>query len=143
VVGHLPAGLRYAAVTAVGPRLIISGGTVADAPTDEILSFDTSTGTLQKLGRLPFPLTHASAATLAGEAVVVGGRRELSGGQTDAVLAIAPASGRVRTVGHLPHPLSDAAVAAVGGKLLVAGGDGGNGPESAVLAIAPKTGAGA
>ena len=130
-------------MTAVGPRLIISGGTVADAPTDEILSFDTSTGTLQKIGQLPFPLTHASAATLAGEAIVVGGRRELSGGQTDAVLAIAPSTGRVRTVAHLPHPLSDAAVATVGTRILVAGGDGGNGPESTVLSLAANTGAGA
>ena len=142
-IGHLPAGLRYAAVSAAGSRLIIAGGTVAGAPSDAILAFDTKTGTLRQIGRLPFPLTHASAATLAGDVLVVGGRRELSGGQTDAVLAIDPSTGAVRTVGHLPHPLSDASVAAVANRILVAGGDGGNGPESAILALAPRLGGGA
>ena len=142
-VGRLSAGLRYAAVTAVGSRLIVAGGTVAEAPSDAILSFDTATGTVEKIGRLPFPLTHASAATLGGDAIVVGGRRELSGSQTDAVLAIDPASGRVQTVGRLPHPLSDAAVVTVGDRIVVAGGDDGTGPQSAIFAISPRVGAGA
>ena len=65
VVAHLPDGLRYAAVTAAGDRLIIAGGEAGDAQilSDAIWSFDASTGSLTRIGRLPVPLTHASRST--------------------------------------------------------------------------------
>jgi N-acetylneuraminic acid mutarotase len=91
------------------------------------------------LGRLPSPLTHASAVYIDGRVVVVGGRREVSGGQTATILAIDPATGAVTTVGALPQPLSDAAVALSGNQITVAGGDNGNGPQSSILALRPRT----
>src|SRR5437763_1689924 len=63
-VGHLPEAVRYAAVAASGSRLLVAGGTVAGAPCDWIFSFDPSTGAVTRIGRLPYPLTHATAATL-------------------------------------------------------------------------------
>ena len=132
--------MRYAAVAASGSRLLVAGGTVAGAPCDWIFSFDPSTGAVTRIGRLPYPLTHATAATLDGEVLVIGGRRALDGEQIDAVLAINPADGRVRAVGRLPRPLSDAAVAPVGGRIIVAGGDGGNGPLSSILTLTPQPG---
>jgi len=137
VAGRLPFGLRYAAVAPVGPRLIIAGGTETGSLSDQILSFDTRSGAVARIGTLPYPLTHASAATLDGQVVIVGGRRQLDGDQTAAVLAVDPATGRVRTITQLPHPLSDAAVVPAAGRIVVAGGDGGSGAESSLLALVP------
>jgi N-acetylneuraminic acid mutarotase len=138
VVAHLPVGLRYAAVAVAGSKIIIAGGYEPSTVSDQILSFDPATGAVSQLGRLPFPLTHASAVFVDGRVVVVGGRRNENGGQTTAVLSINPATGAVRTVGQLPQPLSDAAVALSGGRIIVAGGDNGNGPQSAILALTPR-----
>jgi outer membrane protein assembly factor BamB len=124
-------------VTIVAGRLIIAGGTTTAGPTNAILSFDPATGAVRRIGTLPFALTHASAAAFDGHAVVVGGKRRLSGGQVASILAIDPATGRVSTVGHLPQPLSDAAVVGDQGRIIVAGGENGAGPQSSVLALAP------
>src|SRR5579884_783516 len=138
VVGHLPVGLRYAAVAVAGRRIIIAGGTEPSSVSDQILSFDPASGVVSPLGRLPSPVTHASAVFLDGRVVLVGGRAQADGGQTAAVLAINPATGAVTTVGRLPQPLSDAAVALDGGRIIVAGGDDGNGPQSSILALIPR-----
>lgn len=137
VVAHLPVGLRYAAVAAAGEKIIIAGGYEPNAVSDQILSFDPTTGAVSQLGHLPFPLTHASAVFVDGRVVVVGGRREENGDQTTAILAIDPVTGAVSTVGRLPQPLSDAAVALSGGRIVVAGGDNGSGPQSSILALTP------
>lgn len=137
VVGHLPVGLRYAAVAVVGKRIIIAGGYETNAVSDQILSFDPATGAVSPLGRLPSPLTHASAVFVDGRVVVVGGRRSESGDETSAILAINPQNGAVTTVGQLPHPLSDAAIALRSGRIVVAGGDNGSGPQSSILSLTP------
>jgi hypothetical protein len=141
VIGHLPAGLRYAAAAVAGRRIIIAGGTESGGVSDAILSFDPYTGAVRTLGRLPAPLTHASAAFVDGRVLVIGGRRQVSGGQTGTILAIDPSTGAVSTVGRLPQPLSDAAVVLSGDQITVAGGDNGNGPQSAILTLTPKAGA--
>jgi N-acetylneuraminic acid mutarotase len=136
VVCHLPFGLRYAAVAAVGTRLIIAGGTTAaGALSSSILSFDSATSTVTRIGRLPVPLTHASAAPFGGGALIVGGRRELSGAQTATILAIDPASGVARIVGKLPQPLSDAGAVTTGDQVIVAGGRGSSGPVNSIVAL--------
>ena len=137
VVGRLPTGLRYAAVAAVGQKLIIAGGTEPGAISDAILSFDTATGSLKRIGTLSGPLTHASAVSLDGRAVIVGGKRALTGGQTSAVQSVDPATGAVTVIGHLPQPLSDAAVAPAAGGIIVAGGDNGTGPQAEILTLKP------
>lgn len=138
VVAHLPVGLRYAAVAVAGAKIIIAGGYEPTAVSDQILSFDRATGVVSQVGRLPFPLTHASAVFVDGRVVVVGGRRDENGGETTAVLSINPTTGAVSTVGELPQPLSDAAVALSGGRIIVAGGDNGSGPQSSILALTPR-----
>jgi N-acetylneuraminic acid mutarotase len=127
-------------VAPVGHRIIIAGGTVTAGPSDEILSFDTRTRTVSKLGRLPTPLTHASAAAVDGRVVVIGGRRQLNGDQTASILAIDPGTGAESMVGHLPQPLSDAAVVPTRGRIIVAGGDNGNGAQASILALTPRLG---
>lgn len=134
VVGHLPAGVRYAAVAASGNRLVIAGGSLTSGATNTVYSFDPLTGTVKLIGHLPRPLTHASAATLAGASTVyvVGGRGDAVGSPTSAVEAIDPISGSVTPAGRLPGPLSDAAVVSTGGAILLAGGRSGSATQAAI-----------
>ena len=61
VAGHLPVGLRYAAA-AVGGRILIIGGSAPDGASSAVYRFDPATGRVREIGRLPQPITHASAA---------------------------------------------------------------------------------
>jgi hypothetical protein len=146
IVGRLPVGLRYAAVAATGSRVIIAGGSTEAAGSTEahasrvILSFDPSTGRVTRIGSLPAPLTHASAASLGGMIYVIGGRGSAPDSQTAAILAIDPANGRVRHAGALVRPLSDAAVAIVGGHIVIAGGQSASGTQSSIFELSPETG---
>lgn len=138
IVGHLPTGLRYAAIASDGRDVIIAGGTVPDGVSRDVFRFDPARGTVARIGRLPAPLTHASAAVLDGRVVIVGGRHTVTGDQTATILAIDPRTGSVRRAGHLPQPLSDAAVAAVGGHVIAAGGANARGVRAAILALRPS-----
>jgi hypothetical protein len=120
VAGHLPHGLRYAAVAAAGGRLIVAGGTVNASASRDVLAFDG--GSVRRIGTLPAPLTHAAAAVLHGRVYLFGGRGAGLGTQRRAILAIDPASGRVRAAGRLPVALSDLGAATAGGRVLLIGG---------------------
>jgi hypothetical protein len=122
VVARLPHPVRYAAVAAIGGRLIIAGGTSGDTATREVYSFDPAGGGVRQIGVLPHPLTHAVAARLGDHVYVIGGRGAVQGTQTDAILAIDPATGRVRPAGHMPVALSDVGAATIAGGVMVAGG---------------------
>lgn len=122
VVAHLPRPLRYAAVAAVGGRVLIAGGTSGVTARREVLSFDPGTGTVKTIGRLPGPLTHAAGAALRGRLVLVGGRGDSLTSQTDRILAVDPVTGAAREAGRLPHRLSDAGAATLASRVLVAGG---------------------
>jgi hypothetical protein len=139
VAGRLPAGVRYAAVTAADGRLIVAGGTVAGTASRAILSFDPASGAVRRVGLLPRPLTHASAAALGGTVYVFGGRGTDQGTQTAAILSVDPLNGRVRSAGRLPAALSDTGAATVGGRILVAGGREPTGTVSdGILAFGPS-----
>jgi hypothetical protein len=122
VVGHLPVGLRYSAVTAEDGKLIIIGGSTPTSASDAIYRFDPATGSVQRIGRLPQPITHGAAATLGSTVYMVGGRGDLDNQQTATVWAINPQTGAVHVAGHLPQPLSDTGVLTVGNAIIVAGG---------------------
>jgi Galactose oxidase, central domain len=64
VAGHLPVGLRYAAASAVAGRILIIGGSKPDGASDAIYRFDPASGQVREIGRLPQPITHASATAL-------------------------------------------------------------------------------
>ena len=137
VVAHLPFGLRYAAIAADGGRLIVAGGTTPSGISDVILTFNSATGKVLQIGRLPVALTHASAAVVDGRILIIGGRRQLTGEQTSSILAVDPNSGATRRVGQLPLPLSDASTATIGKAVIVAGGESTDGTQRAVLALTP------
>ena len=136
-VAKLPLALRYAAVAAVGGQLVIAGGSHGEAAEREILRFDPASGQVTQIGRLPSPLTHASAVTLKGQVYLFGGRGASTSSQTDAILAIDPSTGRVARAGRLPLALSDAAAAVVGGRVVIAGGRSVSGTQSSIYSLAP------
>jgi N-acetylneuraminic acid mutarotase len=119
----------------VDGRVIIAGGSREATPEDEILSFDPATGAVVRVGHLPAPLTHATAATLGSTVYVVGGRGASSGSQTTTVLAIDPRSGVARPAGRLPQGISDAAAVATQGAIVVAGGRTAAGPQAGVFRL--------
>jgi hypothetical protein len=115
VAATLPFGLRYPAVAAVGSRIVIAGGTTAGGPSDRVLVFDTQTGSVRAIGRLP-------TATEAAEAFAVAGRVYVAGG-TGAIgaTAIDPVAGTVAPVaGTLP--VHNAASVVLGRSVYIIGG---------------------
>ena len=129
--GRLPLGLRYAAVAAIGSRIIVAGGELASgAPTANAYAFDSSTGRTAGLPRLPAPTDHAAGAVLNGTFYVIGGVR--NGSLTNRILAWRPGERRWRVAGRMQRPLADAAVAEFDGGIAVAGGRDASGKLTAV-----------
>ena len=144
VVAHLPFPLRYAAVTAVGHRLLIAGGSLPSGRASAaVLEFLPATGRVVRIGRLPEPTTHAAAAAIGSTAYVIGGRGSSLGTATSLIVAVT-ARGRIRAAGRLAVPLSDLSAVAAQGRIVVVGGRGRTGTVStivrlrAVAAAAPK-----
>src|SRR4029077_13299445 len=110
VVAHLPAALRYAAVTAVGGGIVIAGGSLENGTaSDAVLEYVPSTHRVIKLGRLPAPTTHAAAATLGGIAYVIGGRGAIVGSVTPRIVSVDVAAKHIRAAGSLQVGRSDLA----------------------------------
>ena len=121
IVGHLPQGLRYPAVTEFGGRIVVAGGLASSGPTDGVYVFDPATGTTKLIARLPTPVAHAAAFSLAGKVYLVGGRDAADAAVTSAV-EFDPATGRVESEPRLRQPVADAAVAAGLHRTLLIGG---------------------
>jgi hypothetical protein len=112
-IATLPAGLRYAAVAAVGDAVIVAGGLTPHGPTAAILRIDVGTAAVRRIDRLPRPLAHAAALALGGEAYVLGGE-DASGRTVRSVERIDPSSGRAAMERPLPGTVADAAAVALG-----------------------------
>jgi N-acetylneuraminic acid mutarotase len=126
VVARLAVPVRYPAVAAVDGALYViggatSGGEDAGVDTNAVQRVDLRTGDTTVIARLPFTLSHASAASLAGTVYVVGGH--VDGHWTDQVARFSPATGALRVVGHLARPVSDVAIAVVAQTAYVLGGE--------------------
>jgi YVTN family beta-propeller protein len=138
VVAHLPSDVRYAAVTAVGNRLVIAGGSLpSGSATAAVYAFTPSTGRVLRIGRLPAPTTHAAAATYGSIAYVVGGRSAIVGTPTDRIVGVDPANHRIVAAGALPQPLSDLMAVGTRRGILVAGGRSTNGTVAAIVELRP------
>jgi YVTN family beta-propeller protein len=139
VVAHLPSDVRYAAVTAVGNRLVIAGGSLpSGSATAAVYAFTPSTGRVLRIGRLPAPTTHAAAATYGSIAYVVGGRSAIVGTPTDRIVGVDPANHRIVAAGALPQPLSDLMAVGTRRGILVAGGRSTNGTVAAIVELRPQ-----
>jgi YVTN family beta-propeller protein len=140
IVAHLPTPVRYAAVTAVGDRLLIAGGSLPNGTaSDAVLAYLPAQRRVVRIGRLPAPTTHAGAAALGNIGYVVGGRGASSGSATTHVIAVDLRSRRIWQVGHLLTPRSDLAAATLGKRIVLAGGRGPNGAESGISELAPQS----
>ncbi len=134
-VAHLPVPVRYPAVATAGDTIYAFGGETASGhPTDAIQAIRVSTGQVSVVGRLPGPVAHASAISLAGQIYVLGGT---AGGRARAtILRFDPSNGRATPAGDLPTPVTNAAAATVGATGYLVGGIGPSGsPLSSVVAI--------
>jgi hypothetical protein len=137
VVGHLPVALRYAAVTAARGSVLVIGGSTPTGASSAIYRFNPTAGTVQQIGRLPQPTTHAGAAVLGSMVYLVGGRGDSLGSRTAAVQAIDPATGKVARAGRLPAPTSDAGVVGLGNAIVVAGGHSPSATQAGVGELVP------
>ncbi len=139
VVAHLPQPVRYAAVTAVGARLIIAGGSLPNGTaTDAVYEYVPAAGRVFRLGRLPAPTTHAAAATFGSVAYVIGGRSATVGTPTDSIVAVDVAKRKVVPAGVLQQPLSDLAATAEARGILIAGGRSTAGTVASIVELRPR-----
>lgn len=121
--------VRYPAVAAVGQTIYALGGELADGTdTDSIQAVDTRTGRVTMVGRLPKPLSHASAIELGSKVYLLGGRVGGVGGKAvDDIVSFDPATARVKHAGRLPMPVTNATATTSGGAGYLAGGLGSSG----------------
>ena len=122
VAGRLPAGLRYAGVTAFRRRIYIVGGVTTGGTSSAILSFDPSRATLKRIGSIPHAVAHGALVALGRWLYLVGGR-DPAGTPLATIIRINPRTGDTARAGALPRPLADAGAAATGGAIVVVGGE--------------------
>ena len=138
IVARLPSPVRYAAVTAVDGQVVIAGGSLPNGTASAaVLEFSPATGKVTRIGRLPAPTTHASAAGLGDVAYVIGGRGAAVGTPTARVVAVDLERRQVRRSGRLASPRSDLAAVGLGNEILLAGGRGPGGAESGLSELVP------
>jgi YVTN family beta-propeller protein len=138
VVARLPHGLRYAAVAASGPRLVIAGGTLPDgSASSDVFVFDTRTHALRRVRSLPRSTTHAAAAALGPVVLVLGGRGTAPASVSRTIVAVDPVRGTTRRAGLLRTARSDLAAVTLGRRVLLVGGHGRAGTLAALSWVAP------
>ncbi|HUJ92075.1 MAG TPA: hypothetical protein VLW05_05205 [Gaiellaceae bacterium] len=117
-IGSLPAAIAKASAVALpGGRLMILGGEVGGASTDQVLLGVPER--LRPAGRLPAPTHDAAAALVGGSVYLFGGGQATS---VPTIFRVAPGGGASATAGRLDEPLSDLGAAVVGGKAYLVGG---------------------
>jgi hypothetical protein len=144
-VATLPVPVRYAAVAGAGNRIWVFGGLTPAGNSRVIQRVNLATGEAAVVGRMPAPISAATAITLAGRIFIAGGQvTKGSGGQVASrtVLAYDPAHHRVTRAGRLPVPVTNAAAAVIGDTAFLVGGNNGNRqvPAVAELRLVPATG---
>src|SRR5204863_1332657 len=74
VVAQLPDPVRYPAVGVVGSKIYLFGGEGPAGATSDIQEVDPASRRARVVGHLPEARSHAAAAVIGGQVVVVGGR---------------------------------------------------------------------
>jgi hypothetical protein len=111
----------------------VLGGATRSGSTTAIQRIDPASGAIRIVGRLPRPLSEASAFVLGGHVLVAGGM--LGRAPSRAVLEFSPGSGRVTTAGQLPVAVADAGVATIGDTVYLVGGETGSRYLDTVIAV--------
>jgi hypothetical protein len=135
--------VRYAAVAAIGHTLWVVGGVTSTSEggtteTDAVQKVDLGSGRTTVAGRIPQPIGHATALSVAGQIFVVGGRTGT--GPSAAIWRLNPVTGSLALAGLLPEPVSDAASVVVDGVGYLVGGEvtGPVEPLDTVVALRPR-----
>ena len=112
IVATLLSAVRYPAVAETGGWIYVIGGEGEAGETADIQRIDLATGEVEVIGRLPNPISHASAMVIGGRIFVVGGRS--AGSAQDAIWQVDAVTGDSHLVARLPQPASDFALAVLG-----------------------------
>jgi hypothetical protein len=137
-VATLPVPVRYAAVAGAGKRIWIFGGLTPAGNSRAIQRVNLATGRAAVIGRMPAPISAATAVTLAGRIYIAGGQVTKAGGVLAAsrkVLAYDPVRRRVTTAGRLPVAVTNAAAAVIGRTAYLVGGNDGDRQVTAVALL--------
>ena len=126
-------GVRYAAVAEVGGLIYVIGGAGAGGDRTEIQRIDPVSGKVDEIGRMPRPISHASAMVIGGQLLVAGGRS--AGKAQDAIWQVDASTGTATLVAHLPQPVSDFAVSVIGNTGYLIGGETGTQIASIVTIV--------
>jgi len=122
VVATLPNGLRYAAVGAVGSKLLIAGGQTQTANASRgVYLVDPSSGSVQVFAQLPVAVAHAVLVVSADSAFLIGGR-DSAGRPTARVWRFTISKGTISASSALPLPLADASLFVGPSRTIIAGG---------------------
>jgi hypothetical protein len=129
-VATLPVPVRYAAVAGAGERIWLFGGLTPAGPSRVIQRVNVATGRAAVVGRMPAPISAATAVTLEGQIFIAGGQVAKGGGAhlvaSRMVLAYNPADGLVTPAGTLPVAVANAAAAVIGDTAFLVGGNNGH-----------------
>jgi len=134
---RLPVPASFAGAVAYRGKLWIFGGTAARGPTRVIQLADPRTGRARVVGRLPQPVTGASAFVLGGRLFLAGGLTAAAG-RTEAssiVLEVDPSTAVATPAAMLPMPVAHAAGAVVDQTAYLVGGTDGARAVPAVVSL--------
>ncbi len=120
--GRLKVPVRYAAVASAAGALWVCGGERSGVEVDAIQRIDLGTGRVRVVAHLTRALGHASAISLGGRILLMGGRTSATR-LTAAMWWFDPATRGLRRAGALPTPMADSAVVAVGRGAYLVGGE--------------------
>jgi hypothetical protein len=125
-VAQLAIPVRYAAVAGVGNTLWVVGGVTSTseggtADTDAVQKIDLVSGRVTVVGKLPQPMSHATALILDDQIFIAGGRSGTTPSAT--IFRLDQSSGAVVPAGHLPGAVSDAGSVVVEGVGYLVGGE--------------------
>lgn len=141
-VADLPVPVRYPAVATLGGRIYVIGGQATHGPdagqaVDTVQVIDPARRTAAVIAHLPSPLTGASAATVAGNIYLLGGRATAATTATAAssIDRLDPHTGHLAVLGTLPVPVSNAAVVLMGQTLWLVGGETVSSPQPYVQRV--------
>ena len=121
IAGQIPIGLRYPAVTSGDGKLLIAGGQTATGLSTAVYAFDSASGRVALLARLPAPVAHAAAIVRGGTLYVIGGT-DATGAPISAISAINLSTHAVAPLGRAIAPRADAASVQFGATTFLIGG---------------------
>jgi DNA-binding CsgD family transcriptional regulator len=121
----------------VGRDVLMVGGTIDEALTDEVWLLENTTNTWQPRAPLPQPVRYGASALAGGQFYVAGGEDE-SGNSFALVQRYDPQADVWSEMPALPQPVARGALIAFEGTLYYCGGTDGSAIQSTIYRLAPN-----